>query len=136
MAYDNWMKRIDDYVRWTQQAALNMREGMRRGYTAPRSVNRAEWDGGQWRLSTSAGPRTADVLVTATGFLHRPLSPGIPGLDRFGGSVFHSSRWDVAAVSAARSVAVIGTGSSGVQIVSALAGSVNGCWCSSALRSG
>lgn len=88
-------------------------------------VTRAEWDGGQWRLSTSAGPRTADVLVTATGFLHRPVNPGIPGLDRFGGSVFHSARWDAAAVGAARSVAVIGTGASGVQIVSALAGSVD-----------
>lgn len=36
--YDNWLKRIDDYVRWTQQAAANMREGMRSGYTSPRSV--------------------------------------------------------------------------------------------------
>jgi cation diffusion facilitator CzcD-associated flavoprotein CzcO/acetyl esterase/lipase len=88
-------------------------------------VTRAEWDGGQWQLSTSAGPRTADVLVTATGFLRRPVSPDIPGLDRFGGSVFHSARWDAAAIGAARSVAVIGTGASGVQIVSALAGSVD-----------
>lgn len=36
--YANWQKRIDDYVRWTQQATANMREGMRRGYTSPRSV--------------------------------------------------------------------------------------------------
>jgi uncharacterized protein (DUF885 family) len=36
--YENWLKRIDDYVRWTQQATSNMREGMRRGYTSPRSV--------------------------------------------------------------------------------------------------
>jgi len=36
--YANWLTRIDDYVRWTQQAAANMREGMRRGYTLPRSV--------------------------------------------------------------------------------------------------
>ena len=36
--YDNWLKRIDDYVRWTQQATANMREGMRRGYTSPRSA--------------------------------------------------------------------------------------------------
>ena len=34
--YENWLKRIDEYVRWTQQAALNMREGIRRGYTSPR----------------------------------------------------------------------------------------------------
>lgn len=38
LEYDNWLKRIDDYVRWTQQAIINMREGMRRGYTTPRSV--------------------------------------------------------------------------------------------------
>jgi uncharacterized protein (DUF885 family) len=36
--YEHWLKRVDDYVRWTQQAAANMREGMRRGYTSPRSV--------------------------------------------------------------------------------------------------
>jgi uncharacterized protein (DUF885 family) len=34
--YENWLKRIDEYVRWTQQATLNMREGIRRGYTSPR----------------------------------------------------------------------------------------------------
>jgi uncharacterized protein (DUF885 family) len=37
-AYADWLKRIDDYVLWTQQAVANMREGMRRGYTSPRSV--------------------------------------------------------------------------------------------------
>jgi uncharacterized protein (DUF885 family) len=36
--YAGWLKRIDDYVRWTQQATANMREGMRRGYTSPSSV--------------------------------------------------------------------------------------------------
>lgn len=34
--YENWLRRIDDYVRWTRQAIVNMREGMRRGYTSPR----------------------------------------------------------------------------------------------------
>jgi uncharacterized protein (DUF885 family) len=36
--YQNWLKRMDDYVRWTQQATVNMREGMRRGYTSPRAL--------------------------------------------------------------------------------------------------
>jgi uncharacterized protein (DUF885 family) len=36
--YESWLKRIDDYVRWTQQATANMRAGMRRGYTSPRSI--------------------------------------------------------------------------------------------------
>src|SRR6202050_939461 len=38
LEYENWLKRIDAYVRWTQQALANMREGSRRGYTSPRSV--------------------------------------------------------------------------------------------------
>src|ERR1700760_2656105 len=36
--YENWLKRIDAYVRWTQQAAINMRDGVRRGYTSPRAL--------------------------------------------------------------------------------------------------
>jgi uncharacterized protein (DUF885 family) len=36
--YDNWLKLIDEYVRWTQQAIANMREGVRRGYTSPRAL--------------------------------------------------------------------------------------------------
>jgi uncharacterized protein (DUF885 family) len=34
--YQNWPKRIDEYVHWTQQAIANLRDGMRRGYTVPR----------------------------------------------------------------------------------------------------
>ena len=37
-AYADWLRGIDDYVRWTQQAIANMRQGIRRGYTSPRSV--------------------------------------------------------------------------------------------------
>ena len=37
-AYADWLRGVDDYVRWTQQAIANMRQGMRRGYTSPRSV--------------------------------------------------------------------------------------------------
>jgi uncharacterized protein (DUF885 family) len=36
--YDNWLKRLADYVAWTQQATENMREGLRRGYVSPRLV--------------------------------------------------------------------------------------------------
>jgi len=36
--YDNWLKRVADYVAWTQQATENMREGLRRGYVSPRLV--------------------------------------------------------------------------------------------------
>src|SRR5277367_5608689 len=36
--YENWLKRIDEYVRWSHQAIANMREGVRRGYTSPRAL--------------------------------------------------------------------------------------------------
>jgi uncharacterized protein (DUF885 family) len=36
--YDNWQARADAYVRWTQQAIANMRDGLRRGYIMPRPV--------------------------------------------------------------------------------------------------
>jgi uncharacterized protein (DUF885 family) len=34
--YDNFLKRIDGFVAWTDQAIVNMREGVQKGYTLPR----------------------------------------------------------------------------------------------------
>jgi uncharacterized protein (DUF885 family) len=34
--YESWLTGVDDYVQWTGQAIVNMRDGMRRGYTMPR----------------------------------------------------------------------------------------------------
>jgi len=36
--YENWLRRIDGCVLWMRQAIVNMREGIRRGYTLPRAV--------------------------------------------------------------------------------------------------
>ncbi len=33
---DNWQLRVGDYVRWTDEAIANLREGLRRGYAEPR----------------------------------------------------------------------------------------------------
>ncbi|WP_160330179.1 alpha/beta hydrolase fold domain-containing protein [Streptomyces roseifaciens] len=86
-------------------------------------IEQARWDGRCWQLLTTDGRRDeAEVLVSATGFLHHPSLPGIPGLDTFAGAVFHSARWDHSVPLAGQKVAVIGNGSSGVQITTALAG--------------
>ena len=86
-------------------------------------VTEARWDGQRWNVRTADGAvRGADVVVTATGVLHHPRYPDIPGLEDFEGAMFHSARWDHAVPLEGRRVAVIGTGSTGVQIVSALAG--------------
>ena len=36
--YDQWLKRLEACDKWSRQAIANMRDGMRRGYTSPRSV--------------------------------------------------------------------------------------------------
>jgi len=34
--YENFLKRVDGFVAWTDQAIVNMREGVQKGYTLPR----------------------------------------------------------------------------------------------------
>jgi cation diffusion facilitator CzcD-associated flavoprotein CzcO len=83
----------------------------------------ARWEEGRWRLRTCDGTEdVADVLISATGVLHHPRHPDIPGLETFEGAAFHSARWDHSVPLAGRRIAVVGTGSTGVQIVSELAG--------------
>jgi cation diffusion facilitator CzcD-associated flavoprotein CzcO len=83
------------------------------------------WEAPRWRLRTRAGEeRTYDVVVTATGVLHHPVLPDIPGLDSFAGSAFHSARWDHSVDLAGRRVGVVGTGSTAAQIVGAIAAQV------------
>src|SRR5207302_11402109 len=59
---------------------------------------------------------------SATGVLPPARTPDIPGLETVAGAAFHSARWDHSVQTAGARVAIIGTGSSGVQIVCALAG--------------
>ena len=83
------------------------------------AVESAAWDdtAKHWVLQTTAGRCTADVLVTAHGFLSEPAYPDIDGLDSFGGQVMHSAQWDPSYDVTGKRVAVIGTGASAVQIV-------------------
>jgi cation diffusion facilitator CzcD-associated flavoprotein CzcO len=71
----------------------------------------------QWRIETSQGPITANVLVMAGGPLSEPVVPQLNGLDRFEGRAFHSSNWDHTLDLTGRRVAVIGTGASAAQFV-------------------
>jgi cation diffusion facilitator CzcD-associated flavoprotein CzcO len=82
-------------------------------------VTEARWDSGTatWRLQTTRGTLTADVMVLAAGPLSEPACPDIPGLDSFPGEVFHSARWNHDVSLAGQRVAVVGTGASAIQIV-------------------
>lgn len=85
------------------------------------AVVSAVFTGSAWQVRTADGSELeADFVIAATGVLHHPFTPNIPGLDTFGGDVVHTARWDDDIVTEGRRIAVIGTGSTGVQIVSAL----------------
>jgi cation diffusion facilitator CzcD-associated flavoprotein CzcO len=88
-------------------------------------VTGARFENGQWHIVTDDGQeQIADFLVSASGILHHPRYPDIAGLDTFAGAVFHSARWDHDVPLEGKRVAVIGTGSTGAQIVCGLAGTV------------
>jgi cation diffusion facilitator CzcD-associated flavoprotein CzcO len=86
----------------------------------------AAWDAdaAQWRIETSAGPTTANLLVSAAGALSDPKMPDIEGIDRFQGEVFHSAEWNHDYDLTGKRVAIIGTGASSIQIVPAIAPTV------------
>jgi cation diffusion facilitator CzcD-associated flavoprotein CzcO len=86
-----------------------------------KEVVRCAFEGGRWLLALADGTSdVADVVIAATGVLHHPAYPDLAGLDSFEGAVFHSARWRHDVPLAGRRVGVVGTGSSAIQIVSAV----------------
>lgn len=85
-------------------------------------VVRLEFRDSRWEIELAGGERDeADVVIAATGVLHHPRYPDIEGLGDFAGACFHSARWDHGVALEGARVGVVGTGSTAVQIVSALA---------------
>jgi cation diffusion facilitator CzcD-associated flavoprotein CzcO len=83
----------------------------------------ASWDEEDhvWRVVTSAGTVTADVLISGSGGLSEPKLPDITGIEDFAGEIFHSARWNHDYDLTGKRVAVIGTGASSIQIVPEIA---------------
>src|SRR5579862_831994 len=81
---------------------------------------------GTWKVAVGdATAYRARFLVAATGVLSVPHFPDVPGRDAFRGEQYHTGRWPPPPVDfAAKRVAVIGTGSSGVQLIPTIAGEV------------
>lgn len=82
-------------------------------------VEQATWDDAtkRWHIRTSTGETiTCRHYVMATGCLSVPKDPDIPGTDRFRGEVYVTGRWPHEGVDfTGKRVAMIGTGSSGIQ---------------------
>jgi cation diffusion facilitator CzcD-associated flavoprotein CzcO len=97
--------------------------GLRPHFRVRHELTEATWDETKqrWRLETSAGPYTAEVLIGGMGPFSEPSVPDLPGLAAFEGKVFHSARWDHDYDLGGKRVAVIGTGASAIQFVPEIA---------------
>jgi cation diffusion facilitator CzcD-associated flavoprotein CzcO len=109
---------ILDYLRGVAAA-----EGVTGRIRFGQEVTSAIWEPAarQWRVRSTGGTLTARFLVCASGPLSDPMIPDLPGLDTFGGTVFHSASWDHGHDLTGRNVAVVGTGASAIQFVPQIA---------------
>ncbi|MBT5913129.1 MAG: NAD(P)/FAD-dependent oxidoreductase [Rhodospirillaceae bacterium] len=72
-----------------------------------------------WTITTNNGEQiTAPICIMAAGNLSTPRKPDFPGLDNFKGDWYHTGLWPKEGVDFTdKRVGVIGTGSSGVQMM-------------------
>ncbi|EEH47497.1 uncharacterized protein PADG_03581 [Paracoccidioides brasiliensis Pb18] len=93
-------------------------------------VVRLDWDetASRWIVKTDRGDTiSAQFVATASGPLHKPKLPGVPGIEKFKGHSFHTCRWDYDYTGgdttgglsklADRRVGIIGTGATAVQVI-------------------
>ena len=93
---------------------------LRRSFIFDTRVTAAHLDeeSGLWTVSTDRGSITCRYCVFATGSLSVANYPDIPGREEFGGRILHTAQWPHEPVDVAGlRVGVIGTGSSGIQLV-------------------
>jgi len=101
---------------------------LRKDITFNARVSKATYDeaANEWEIETENGERArARFLITAVGVLSATQMPRIPGVDKFKGISFHTSRWpkdekgfggkDIGMKG--KRVGVIGTGATGVQLI-------------------
>jgi cyclohexanone monooxygenase len=85
----------------------------------------AKWNeiDARWQLTTDQNDElSCRFLVMAVGALSRAKQPEIEGIDSFSGEVFHTGQWPHEGVDFTdKRVAVIGTGSSGIQSIPLIA---------------
>jgi len=122
----NWSEKyatqseILDYMNWVADK-LHLRPGITFG-TRVRSAILDE-QVLRWTVTTDVGEVvSARFCIMATGALSAAMTPDIPGLDSFAGDIHHTAHWPHEGVDfTGKRVAVIGTGSSGIQSIPIIA---------------
>ena len=114
-----WARRFapgDEIMQYFQDVAD--RYGITEQVRYNEAVTRCHYDDQQWHIETSQGAQlTADFVICATGILHHPAYPDIPGLRDFSGACFHTARWDHTVSMPGKRVGIIGTGSTASQVI-------------------
>ncbi|KIW63283.1 hypothetical protein PV04_10142 [Phialophora macrospora] len=111
---------IEDYFVHTAQE-----HGLLKYIKFDQQVTEAVWDDdeGVWRFvieNLATGEKTRDYghfFINASGYLNNWKWPEIPGLHSFQGELMHSAAWKEDTDLKGKRVAVLGCGSSGIQIV-------------------
>ncbi len=98
---------------------------LRKDFLFETRVESATWDeaSARWVATTNRGQRIeATYCIMATGPLSVPKDPEFPGLTDFKGELLRAAKWPHTPVSfAGKRVGLVGTGSSGIQIVPVVA---------------
>jgi cyclohexanone monooxygenase len=105
--------------------AVATKHDLRRSINFNTRVVSAGWDekSSAWKLTTADGRRyKAQFVVEAVGLLSSANVPKFRGSERFKGEIISASRWPQRPVDLkGKRVAVLGTGSTGVQVITAIA---------------
>jgi cation diffusion facilitator CzcD-associated flavoprotein CzcO/acetyl esterase/lipase len=135
-----WDPTLEDEWKWSEKYATQpeilryaqhvaTKHGLYDGITFDTRVVAAEWDdvAQRWHVRTESTDGTTETIscrhyVMATGCLSLPKTPDVPGAERFQGEVYVTGTWPHEGVDfTGKRVAVIGTGSSGIQSIPLIA---------------
>ncbi|MEO1065534.1 MAG: alpha/beta hydrolase fold domain-containing protein, partial [Actinomycetota bacterium] len=132
----SWDPELEQEWEWSERYATQpeildyldhvaTKHDLRSGITFETRVETAEWDdeARRWHLRTDTGEEiTCRHYVMATGCLSVPKDVDITGVERFRGPTYSTGRWPHEGVDfSGMRVAVIGTGSSGIQAIPLIA---------------
>lgn len=108
------------------------RHNLRQHFQFNTELTDATWSDaeGKWTVKTSTGDIfKIRYLVTALGLLSKSNIPHIPGIDSFKGQIHHTGRWPRDLDIRGKKVGVIGNGSTGTQVITAIAKEVDTLVC-------